>query len=113
MQVNEQEVKLLTHLYRRLLPVDARSDAEGNWVDVVPQPEQLERLRLALDRLPERERRIISMRWGLGEFIGEQHTLPEVADKEGITHERVAQIEQKTLTRLRHPEGPLGDPNNV
>ncbi len=57
----------------------------------------------ALDGLPERERRIMSMRFGLGEFIGKQHTLEEVAEKEGITRERVRQIEQKTLARMRHP----------
>jgi RNA polymerase primary sigma factor len=57
----------------------------------------------ALDGLPERERRIMSMRFGLGEFTGKQHTLEEVAEKEGITRERVRQIEQKTLARMRHP----------
>jgi RNA polymerase primary sigma factor len=57
----------------------------------------------ALDGLPERERRIMAMRFGLGEFTGKQHTLEEVAEREGITRERVRQIEQKTLARMRHP----------
>ncbi|NDA53799.1 MAG: sigma-70 family RNA polymerase sigma factor, partial [Actinobacteria bacterium] len=57
----------------------------------------------SLGDLPERERRIMSMRFGLGEFTGKQHTLEEVAEKEGITRERVRQIEQKTLARMRHP----------
>ncbi|NCV96972.1 MAG: sigma-70 family RNA polymerase sigma factor, partial [Acidimicrobiia bacterium] len=37
----------------------------------------------SLGDLPERERRIMSMRFGLGEFTGKQHTLEEVAEKEG------------------------------
>ncbi|MEY3576128.1 MAG: sigma-70 family RNA polymerase sigma factor [Actinobacteria bacterium] len=60
----------------------------------------------SLGDLPERERRIMSMRFGLGDFIGKQHTLEEVAEKEGITRERVRQIEQKTLARMRHPHNP-------
>jgi len=112
MPVNLQEVKALTVLLNALLP-DSCHDAEGNLVDVVPQPWQLERVRLALDGLPERERRIMLMRNGLGEFIGQLHTLEEVADKEGCTRELVRQIEQKTLARLRHPNGPLGDLRNV
>jgi RNA polymerase primary sigma factor len=62
----------------------------------------------SLGDLPERERRIMSMRFGLGEFTGKQHTLEEVADKEGITRERVRQIEQKTLARMRHPHNVSG-----
>jgi RNA polymerase primary sigma factor len=67
------------------------------------QRELINQVEISLDGLPERERRIMSMRFGLGEFIGKQHTLEEVADKEGITRERVRQIEQKTLARMRHP----------
>jgi len=62
----------------------------------------------SLGDLPERERRIMSMRFGLGEFTGKQHTLEEVAEKEGITRERVRQIEQKTLARMRHPHNVSG-----
>ncbi|MFZ9705122.1 MAG: sigma-70 family RNA polymerase sigma factor [Ilumatobacteraceae bacterium] len=62
----------------------------------------------SLGDLPERERRIMSMRFGLGDFTGKQHTLEEVAEKEGITRERVRQIEQKTLARMRHPHNVSG-----
>jgi RNA polymerase primary sigma factor len=67
------------------------------------QRELISQVEKSLDSLPERERRIMSMRFGLGEFIGKQHTLEEVAEKEDITRERVRQIEQKTLARMRHP----------
>jgi RNA polymerase primary sigma factor len=42
------------------------------------------------------------MRFGIGQF-DRIFTLEEVADKMKVTRERVRQIEQKTLARLRHP----------
>ena len=72
------------------------------------QRELVNQIEKSLDGLPERERRIMSMRFGLGEFIGKQHTLEEVAEKEDITRERVRQIEQKTLARMRHPHNNSG-----
>jgi len=56
-----------------------------------------------LSDLPEREQRILAMRFGIGEHRDRQYTLEEVAEREGVTRERVRQIEQKTLARLRHP----------
>nr|MBU6202746.1 sigma-70 family RNA polymerase sigma factor [Acidobacteriota bacterium] len=72
------------------------------------QRELVSQIEKSLDGLPERERRIMSMRFGLGEFSGKQHTLEEVAEKEDITRERVRQIEQKTLARMRHPHNNSG-----
>ncbi len=72
------------------------------------QRELVNQIEKSLDGLPDRERRIMSMRFGLGEFIGKQHTLEEVAEKEDITRERVRQIEQKTLARMRHPHNNSG-----
>jgi RNA polymerase primary sigma factor len=63
-------------------------------------------LREAVERtlkdLPEREQEIVAMRFGIGQF-NRIYTLEEVADKMKVTRERVRQIEQKTLARLRHP----------
>ncbi len=55
-----------------------------------------------LKDLPEREQEIVAMRFGIGQF-DRIYTLEEVADKMKVTRERVRQIEQKTLARLRHP----------
>jgi RNA polymerase primary sigma factor len=55
-----------------------------------------------LGDLPEREKEIVAMRFGIGQF-DRIFTLEEVADKMKVTRERVRQIEQKTLARLRHP----------
>lgn len=60
-----------------------------------------ERLGDALKRLPERERRIIQLRYGLVD--GRARTLEEVGREFGITRERTRQIEGEALRKLRHP----------
>ena len=50
------------------------------------------------------ERKILKMRWGLGEFVNMAHTLESVSQECGVSRERIRQIEQKTLARLRHPD---------
>ncbi len=54
-----------------------------------------------LASLPERERLIIQLRYGLSD--GQYRTLEEVGDKFGITRERIRQIEAVALRKLRHP----------
>ena len=54
-----------------------------------------------LESLPERERLIIQLRYGLSD--GQYRTLEEVGDKFGITRERIRQIEAVALRKLRHP----------
>ena len=52
----------------------------------------------ALDSLPDRERRVIELRFGL---LGHQpFTLEEVGRAFGVTRERIRQIENNTLKRL-------------
>jgi RNA polymerase primary sigma factor len=58
----------------------------------------------ALTALPERERKIIELRFGLDEGGGGQpRTLEEVGQQLGVTRERIRQIEAKVLRKLRHP----------
>ena len=56
-----------------------------------------------LGDLSEKEREIIEMRNGLGEYQGVQHTLEEVGQKFSVTRERIRQIEAKALRKLKHP----------
>ena len=60
-----------------------------------------EQLSKVLDGLAERERKVISLRFGLED--GHPHTLEEVGREFGVTRERIRQIESKTLAKLRHP----------
>jgi RNA polymerase primary sigma factor len=61
-----------------------------------------EAIRDVLSQLDERERKVVIMRFGLGE--DKPATLEEVGTAFGITRERVRQIEIKTLAKLRRPE---------
>ena len=60
-----------------------------------------EQLSKVLDGLAERERKVISLRFGLED--GHPRTLGEVGREFGVTRERIRQIESKTLAKLRHP----------
>ncbi|MGI8630985.1 MAG: sigma-70 family RNA polymerase sigma factor [Solirubrobacterales bacterium] len=53
----------------------------------------------ALDALPERERQVIEMRYGL--TGAEPRTLEEVGRAFGVTRERIRQIENNTLKKLQ------------
>lgn len=53
-----------------------------------------------LNELPERARKVISDRYGLG-GSGEQRTLESIGEDYGITRERVRQIENHSLETLR------------
>ncbi|MGZ4358276.1 MAG: sigma-70 family RNA polymerase sigma factor [Gaiellaceae bacterium] len=54
-------------------------------------------VREALLRLPERERRVVELRFG---FEGETFTLEAIGRELGIARERVRQIEQQALAKL-------------
>ena len=60
-----------------------------------------EHIKTVLSDLPPREVRILQLRYGL--FDGQSYTLEEVGRKEGVTRERVRQIESQALSRLRQP----------
>ena len=60
-------------------------------------------VRVALQRLPEGERRVLELRFG---FDGEQQTLDAIARELGLSRERVRQLEQTGLAHLaRELEG--------
>ena len=63
-------------------------------------------MREALSELPERERRILELRFG---FEDEPHSLEAIARVVGMTRERVRQLETKGLTALAQRLGGLED----
>jgi len=80
----------------------AADKSEDASPDAVVQRRQLiAAISLELEHLPERDRRILDKRFGISS--GEPLTLDDVAKQEGVTRERIRQIEQKTLARMRHP----------
>lgn len=70
-------------------------------IDTAAQQLMREQIDCVLARLPERERKIIQLRYGLND--GHYRTLEEVGKEFGITRERIRQIESKVLKKLRHP----------
>lgn len=54
---------------------------------------------LALAPLPEREREILKLRFGIG--TEREHSLEEIGRRYSVSRERVRQIEARTLARLR------------
>lgn len=60
-----------------------------------------EELSKTLESLTPRERRIIELRFGLGNEYS--RTLAEVGTELGLTKERIRQIEKEALAKLRHP----------
>jgi RNA polymerase primary sigma factor len=65
-----------------------------------------ERIGSLLGVMGKRERAVLDMRFGL--MDGRTYTLAEVAKKLGVSRERVRQIEEKALKRLRKFAGEQG-----
>ena len=60
-----------------------------------------EALKEILETLTEREADVLRMRFGMHD--GRTHTLEEVGQTFGVTRERIRQIENKAIRKLRHP----------
>jgi RNA polymerase primary sigma factor len=60
-----------------------------------------EKLRDVLNTLTERERAVLTLRFGLAD--GYSRTLEEVGRQFKVTRERIRQIEAKALRKMRHP----------
>jgi RNA polymerase primary sigma factor len=69
--------------------------------DTVIQINLREKIEEALENHTQREGTILRMRFGLGD--GNEHTLEEVGQQFNVTRERIRQIEEKALRKLRQP----------
>src|SRR5215469_1691144 len=71
-------------------------------VEVTDQRLLREEIRKVLGQLTQRERQVIELRFGLVD--DHDHTLEEVGKKLKVTRERVRQIEERAIRKLRHPQ---------
>jgi RNA polymerase primary sigma factor len=80
---------------------DFIEDADADQpIEVVFREIRREELFRVLDSLPERDRKVLELRFGLK---GERpRTLEEVGERFGVTRERIRQVEAKTLNRLKN-----------
>ncbi len=90
-QVNEGE----NTIYGEIIP-DERA---GNPWDALDHYDMLERIGELLDVLDDRERHIIEERFGLNGI--EPRTLDEVGTRFGITRERIRQLQNEALGKMR------------
>ncbi len=115
MAVTDDKVRQVLDVARHPVSLEAPVGSEGDAFlgdfiedETMPAPLELASQQLlkaqigdALDKLSDRERRIIVLRYGLDD--GRFRTLEEVGRDFGITRERIRQIEAKALRKLRHP----------
>ena len=80
------------------------SDVLGTEVDIIYKDieDEADRqmLHLAMEKLNDRERKIVELRYGL-ERDGEEMTQKEVADLLGISQSYISRLEKKIISRLR------------
>ena len=55
----------------------------------------------AIDKLSNREKTIVKMRYGLNNADGEEMTQKEVADSLGISQSYISRLEKKIIKRLK------------
>lgn len=84
-----------------LLLIDTIPDNSPGPVDIATDHEQREQFDQVLDTLTPRERDIITKRFGLDRE--HENTLEELGQIYGVTRERIRQIEESALRKLRQP----------
>lgn len=75
--------------------------AADNPLDITSFSLLKDKLGSVLCSLSERERKVLELRFGLGD--GNVRTLEEVGQQFRVTRERIRQIEAKALRKMRHP----------
>lgn len=111
LKVDEDKLELIKEISKSIYSLDKpiRNEDGALFSDfivseeksVVNEAEELsvkESLIKRIDELPHRESKVIKMRYGIN---SDRYTLDEVGEKFGITRERVRQIENEALDRLK------------
>ena len=73
-----------------------------NAIDKINEDDIARVIAETLGSLSSREERVIRMRFGIGTM--DEHTLEEIGKRFNVTRERIRQIEDKALKRLKSPE---------
>ena len=125
MRLSMRKVREISEVATKISSLDAPigDDGTGQFMDLIEDSSSVspmdnvtetlrhERVDRLLERMNEREKKILDLRFGLND--GTTHTLGETAKFFGITRERVRQIESVALEKLRayimQQSGELGE----
>jgi RNA polymerase primary sigma factor len=111
--INSAKVKLALDVARQPLPLDLPVGEDAGLADFLEDAtaqtpggglagaELVRRVHRALAGLSDRERQVLSLRYGVG--VDGEHTLEAVGRHLHVTRERVRQIEGRALRKLREP----------
>ena len=113
--LTEEKVIIYTAANKNPLSIDKTltNEDDADLTDIIPDanqetPEETVRHNVTkelvdevLDTLSEREKRIIKLRFGLEDGVA--HTLKDIGEELGVTRERIRQIEEKAMRKLRNP----------
>ncbi len=115
LDITPEHVEMLKKVIQGHVSLDAPLGEDGETVvghlipdeNAVPPTDEVSKKMLSgrlddvLKTLPEREETILRLRYGIG---GKRAwTLEEVADRFGVTRERIRQLEVRALRKMRHP----------
>lgn len=115
MQVKSEKVQQLLQMPRHPISLETPIGNEDSYLSdfiaddkigppdgEVVQTELLERVDEVLGELSEREAQVIRLRFGIDD--GYAHTLDQIGRAFGVSRERIRQIEERALNKLRHPK---------
>jgi RNA polymerase sigma factor (sigma-70 family) len=114
MQVRSEKVQQLLQMPRHPVSLETPIGTEDSYLadfikdDKAVSPESeaaktelMERIDEVLSSLSEREAQVIRLRFGIDD--GYAHTLDQIGRTFGVSRERIRQIEERALNKLRHP----------
>ena len=114
MQVRFEKVQQLLQMPRHPVSLETPIGAEDSYLSdfikdekaespekEATQNELLNRIDDVLGSLSEREAQVIRLRFGIDD--GYAHTLDQIGRTFGVSRERIRQIEERALNKLRHP----------
>ena len=114
MQVRSEKVQQLLQMPRHPVSLETPVGSEDSYLSdfiedekvespdsEAAQGELLDRVDEVLNSLSEREEQVIRLRFGIDD--GYAHTLDQIGRTFGVSRERIRQIEERALNKLRHP----------
>jgi len=116
LEIPVSSVKSALRISNRSVSIDApisNEDDSASMVDFITSDDAIasddmlineslqKEIKRSLDTLSEKERSILNLYYGIGMNHG--LTLDEIGDKFDLTRERVRQIKEKAIRRLKHP----------